>query len=68
MTNTTLGTASQMGGIAQAGQQMALGALTKAGEYSTGAATIPMQMWHKGIAGLYNQGQQAAGLMSGMGG
>ena len=67
-TNTRLGTASQMGGIAQAGQQMALGALTKAGEYSTGAATIPMQMWHKGIAGLYNQGQQAAGLMSGMGG
>lgn len=66
--NTRLGTASQMGGIAQAGQQMALGALTKAGEYSTGAATIPMQMWHKGISGLWNKGQEAAGLMSGMGG
>lgn len=66
--NTRLGVASQMGGITQAGQQMALGALTKAGEYSTAASTIPMQIYHKGISGLFNKSQQAAGLISGMGG
>jgi|ETNvirnome_2_300_1030623.scaffolds.fasta_scaffold00089_32 hypothetical protein len=60
--NTRLGAASQMGGITQAGQQMALGALTKAGEYHTAAAGQQGAFYR----GLLNTGAQLYGsYMSG---
>ena len=60
--NTRLGVASQMGQITQAGQQMALGALTKAGEYQVEAAGQQGAFYR----GLLNTGAGLAGAyMSG---
>ena len=60
--NTRLGTASQMGQITQAGQQMALGALTKAGQYQVEAAGQQGAFYR----GLLNTGAGLAGAyMSG---
>ena len=60
--NTRLGTASQMGQITQAGQQMALGALTKAGQYQVEAAGQQGAFYR----GLLNTGSGlAAAYMSG---